>query len=298
MTSVHRILIALLPLSCTADDGASTGTDTDVSSSVSTSGSVATAGNTSSGSDTNTSSATSTSPSTATTATTTTSTTTATTTSTATTATTTTTTTTGFMPSVGEGVFLYTGAGGNNYDTDAVALEMLYDAAGIGVTRSDVVTGDLTAEHGCLVLLNPKSDLPPEVHEAAQAMVDGGGRVVFQTEHSGYGGHDIANALLEEMGSSLLSLPESRGGWAMVDLASAPPLTDGISELSPFFVARVDIGSGEAIATLSGEEWVVIARESVSQGEVVIVGDGSMFGYSLSHGDNKQFILNFAAPTL
>jgi hypothetical protein len=203
-------------------------------------------------------------------------------------------TTTGFAPTVGDGVFLYTGSGGDNYDTDAAALESLYTNAGIPVTRSDVIDGDVSAEHGCLVLLNPRDSLPAQVVDAAQAMVDGGGRVVFQTEHSGYGGHEIANAVLEGLGSSLRSLPESRSGWAMVDIAAAPPLTDGVGELSPFFVARVEVGAGEAIATLTGEDWVVIARESVSEGEVVVVTDGSMFGYSLDSGDNERFILNFA----
>ncbi len=160
--------------------------------------------------------------------------------------------------------------------------------------KRQIVDGDVTAEHGCLVLLNPTADLPGEVVDAAQAMVDGGGRVVFQTEHSNYGGHGIANALLEDLGSSLRSLAESRSGWAMVDIASAPPLTDGVDELAPFYVARVEVGGGEAIATLTGEEWVVIARESVSEGEVVVVGDGSMFGYSLDTGNNEQFMLNFA----
>lgn len=205
------------------------------------------------------------------------------------------TSTTGFTPTVGDGVYLYTGAGGDNYDTDAEALEALYAGAGIAVTRSETIAGDISADYGCLVLLNPRDALPAAVGDAAQALLDGGGRVVFQTEHSSYGGHDVANALLGELGASMRSIDDSQSGWPDLTLGAAPPLTDGVSALAPFFVARVDLGaSGEAIATIQGSDWVVMGRESVGHGEVVIVGDGSMFGYSLDEADNQTFMLNFA----
>lgn len=278
--SLFSILTAsALTLGCTPDDGASTGTNTESSATTITSTSASSSGDPSASASASSSSGATSDATEATSDT---------------TETDETMTTTGFVPTVGDGVFLYTGSGGDNYDTDAAALESLYTNAGIPVTRSDVIDGDVSEEHGCLVLLNPRDSLPPQVVDAAQAMVDGGGRVVFQTEHSGYGGHEIANAVLEGLGSSLRSLPESRSGWATVDIASAPPLTDGVGELSPFFVARVEVGAGEAIATLTGEDWVVIARESVGEGEVVVVTDGSMFGYSLDSGDNERFILNFA----
>ena len=143
-----------------------------------------------------------------------------------------TTSTTGFTPTVGDGVFLYTGAGGDNYDTDAAAVEALYAGAGVKVTRSETIAGDITADHGCLVLLNPSQALPAAVGDAAQALLDGGGRVVFQTEHSGYGGHDVANALLADLGATIRSVEESESGWPELTLTPAPPLTDGVSELA------------------------------------------------------------------
>ncbi|MCA9660005.1 MAG: hypothetical protein KC486_16800 [Myxococcales bacterium] len=289
MSRLRRTLLASLLLAACADDVGDAGSETQTTAATTatttastTGGGTATTGDGTSGSETSSGSSASGA---------------ATTDATSTSSDTTddTTSTTGFTPTVGDGVFLYTGAGGDNYDTDAAAVEALYAGAGVKVTRSETIAGDITADHGCLVLLNPSQALPAAVGDAAQALLDGGGRVVFQTEHSGYGGHDVANALLADLGATIRSVEESESGWPELTLTPAPPLTDGVSELAPFYVARVDLGAGGApIATIQGSDWVVIGRESVGHGEVVIVGDGSMFGYSLDDADNRAFILNFA----
>jgi hypothetical protein len=291
MSRLHRTLLASLLLTACADDVGDAGSETQTTAATattattaSTTGGTATTEDGTSGGET--SSATSASATATTDATT----------DNTTSMTDDTTSTTGFTPTVGDGVFLYTGAGGDNYDTDAEAVEALYAGAGVKVSRSETIAGDITADHGCLVLLNPSQALPAAVGDAAQALIDGGGRVVFQTEHSGYGGHDVANALLADLGATIRSVEDSQSGWPELTLTPAAPLTDGVSSLAPFFVARVDLGAaGQPLATIEGGDWVVIGHESVGNGEVVVVGDGSMFGYSLDEADNQTFILNFAA---
>jgi hypothetical protein len=200
----------------------------------------------------------------------------------------------GFERTVGDGVLLYTGSGGNNWDTDADAVRAAYEGAGVEAAVSADIPADLTDTYGILVLLNPTEALPADVTLAAEAVIAGGGRVVLQTEHSGYGGHDQANRVLEAIGSTMTAVEDSQAGELTLALTPVPPLTDGVDEIVPFYAARVDVGEGVALGRLA-DDFVVIGYERVGNGDAVVIADGSMFGYSLDRADNERFIVNLAS---
>jgi len=99
--------------------------------------------------------------------------------------------------------------------------------------------------------------------------------------------------MLAAIGSTMRSLPTLESGLLDLVVTPAPPITDGVSSIRPFWSASVELGSGRALGATAGG-YVSIGYEEVDRGEVVIIGDASMWGYSLDEGDNQQFILNLA----
>lgn len=204
--------------------------------------------------------------------------------------------------SVGAGVFVYTGSDGDNWDTNLPKVLEVYEDGGVAVASGDALPADLLDSYGVLIVLNPLAELDASVAPAATSIVARGGRLVYQTEHGGYGGHEQANQVLGAVGSSMRSVEASLSGRATATLESVPPLTDGVSALSPYYTAYVDVGQGTALAREVGSgtpdsgdgDWVLIGYEAVGRGDVVLVADTSMFGYTLADDDNARFILNLA----
>lgn len=194
--------------------------------------------------------------------------------------------------SVGDGVYLYWGAGGGGPDHEPEAVGDLFRSAEIPVTVSSIVPSNLTADHGVLVLLNPL-ELEPSLLDAARELVERGGRLVAVVDHSGYGGHDVAAAVLEAAGSSMRSVEDLRGGSLDLVLEDVPGLLDGVAEVKPYYAARVEVGDGIALGQ-TDDGYVALGYEKVGIGDVLVIGDASMFGYAIDHGDNSTFILNFA----
>lgn len=193
---------------------------------------------------------------------------------------------------VGDGVYLYWGAGGGGPDHDPEGVGDLFRSAEIPVTVSSIVPSNLTTDHGVLVLLNPR-ELEPSLLDAARELVERGGRLVAVVDHSGYGGHDVAAAVLEAAGSSMRSAPDLESGSLDLILEDVPGLLDGVAEVKPYYAASVEVGDGIALGQTEGG-YVAIGYEKVGIGDVLVIGDASMFGYALDHGDNATFILNFA----
>lgn len=194
---------------------------------------------------------------------------------------------------VGEAVLLYWGSSGGGPDHVPEDPAGVYRGAGISVTVSETVPANLADDYGVLVLLNPLAPMPPSVGVAARDLVSRGGRLVSVVDHSGYGGHEQAGEVLAAVGSTMRSVPETYPGQLVLTLADVPELSEGVSTILPFYSARIEIGSGIAFGQTE-DGWIAIGYEEVGRGDVLIVGDASMFGYALGDGDNAAFIRNFA----
>lgn len=72
-------------------------------------------------------------------------------------------------------------------------------------------------------------------------------------------------------------------------------LLAGVSALSVFYSASIEIGDGLAVGTTDDGE-VSIAYEQIGTGDIVFVADGSFFGYSISDDDNSRFLQNLGTP--
>lgn len=195
--------------------------------------------------------------------------------------------------SVGAGVFLYYGSGGGGPDHRPEDPESVYRDASIPVSIGETVPENLADEFGVLVLLNPMNEMPPEVGERARALVSRGGRLVSVVDHSGYGGHEAAAPVLAAVGSTMRSIADLEAGYLELQLADVPELRDGVTTVSPYYSARIDVGDGIAFGQ-TADGYVAIGYEEVGRGDVLIVGDASMFGYALDTDDNAAFIRNFA----
>lgn len=195
---------------------------------------------------------------------------------------------------VGPGVLLYNGNGGGAYDIYEDDLVALYADAGIDATVSSEVPSGLADTYGLLVLLSPTGGFPADAVDEGQALLARGGRVVVVTEHSGYGDHEGASAFLADLGSTLRSVYAQRTGTQVLGIDAVPPLTEGVSSLELYYCADVDVGRGEALGVRADGE-PGIGWEAVDRGDVVLVPDGSLFGYALGNADNARFVRNLAA---
>ncbi len=196
------------------------------------------------------------------------------------------------LPTVGSGVLLYNGSGGGAYDIYEEDLVALYESADIPVTLTDTIPADFEADHGVLILLSP-SGFDDTLVSAGQTLLAGGGRLVVVTEHGGFGDHEGAAEYLARLGSTLVPVERSITGELDLELSSLAPLTDGVSAMTLFYAAEVEPGEGAAVGVY--EDATVIAAEEVDQGQVVVVCDGSVFGYVLEEADNTSFVLNLAS---
>jgi hypothetical protein len=91
--------------------------------------------------------------------------------------------------SVGEGVFLYNGAGGGAYDIYEADVAALFSAAGISVTVGATIPAGLVDDYGTLILMSPTTGYADSLTKAGVGLLARGGRVVVVTEHSGYADH-------------------------------------------------------------------------------------------------------------
>ena len=126
----------------------------------------------------------------------------------------------------------------------------------------------------------------------AQALLARGGTVVVVTEHSGYGDHAGATAYLADLGCTLASLGGLRSGTQALSVGTVAGVTDGVAALTLFYGAEIDLGAdGVAVATYD-DGAPAIGTEQVGAGRVVLVPDGSFFGYVLDEADNRTLLLN------
>lgn len=196
---------------------------------------------------------------------------------------------------VGDGVLLFTGYGGGNWYGTGEELADLYAREGVRARLDDTLPSDLADTYGVLVLLNPVETLGGEVLAAATELVRRGGRVVVSVEWDDYGSPDNANLVFDAVGSTIVARVGDDDGSSVLDVPSAPPLTDGVSELYVWGVADIVPGRGVALGE-TDEGRTPIVWEALDRGDVVAIGDGTMLGYSLSERDNERFFLNLAEP--
>jgi hypothetical protein len=205
------------------------------------------------------------------------------------------------VPPVGVGVFLYTGAGGGGPGTDLYVEDVaaLFTGSGIDAVVGDALPGSFTDDFRLLILMNPMTDIPATVADAALDLVGRGGRVVIIMEHCKngcWGNAEADSTLVAHLGGTMVLSGKGGAPLAVTNLVvtPVPPITDGVSEIVVYYSGSVDIGEGVALGSVSGGD-VVIGYEPVGRGDLVVVADSSMFGYVMDAGDNEQFILNLAA---
>ncbi len=193
----------------------------------------------------------------------------------------------------GNGVLLYTGANATAWDQVPSTVRDLYVDSGVPAIVAATLPSTFLADYGVLLLENPTTTIGDDVVTSAKQLLGRGGRVVSVVDHSSYGGHAVAAALLTAVGSTMHSNPTSMPGSLQLIVTPTPPLTDGVTSIRPYYAASVTLGSGHALgATADG--YVVIGYERVLRGDVVVIGDSSMFGFALGTDDNKKFIVNLA----
>jgi hypothetical protein len=195
------------------------------------------------------------------------------------------------LPPAGDAVLLYIGNGGGAYDISVDAMVSLYEKAGVTVDSSEIVPADLADRYGTILLLSPTSGFPDAA--PARELLQRGGTVLVAVEHGGYGDWEGATARLAEIGSSLDALGGSTGGTVQLSITSVGAATKGVSSLLIFYYGDVEVGDGVALGTRDDGE-PGIGWEEVGAGQVILVPDGSMCGYSLDEGDNRRFLKNLA----
>lgn len=191
----------------------------------------------------------------------------------------------------GAGVFVFTGANGDGPDHSASSVKDVFVAAGIPADTADELPAGFLADFGVLVLDNPREAVPIDVVTTAKHLLRRGGRVVSIVDHSGYGGHEPAKTVLSAIGSSMHSNPTLVTGYLDLVLTPIAPLTDGVTAINPYWSASVSLGAGIALGKMA-DGYVAIGYERVGNGEVVVIGDASMFGFGLERADNRKFIVN------
>ncbi|HND31431.1 MAG TPA: hypothetical protein PLA94_15625 [Myxococcota bacterium] len=195
------------------------------------------------------------------------------------------------LPPAGDAVLLYIGNGGGAYDISAESLLALYEDAGVAAEISDKVPTDLADRYGTILLLSPTSGFPDAA--PARELLQRGGTVLVAVEHGGYGDWAGATTWLGEIGSSMEALGGSTGGTVDLAITSVGSATKGVSSLLIFYYGDIDVGDGVALGTREDDE-PGIGWEEVGAGQVILVPDGSMFGYSLDQADNRRFLKNLA----
>jgi hypothetical protein len=203
-------------------------------------------------------------------------------------------------PPPGAGVFLYTGAGGGGPGTDLFvdAVEALLSGGGVETLVGDALPAGFADDYGVLVLMNPMDSIPSGVGDAAQELLDRGGRVVIVMEHCKngcWGNAEADNALIERLGGTMVLSGEGGATLEMTSLVvtPVPPLTDGVGEIVVYYSGSVDAGDGVALGVVDGGD-AVVGYEALGAGDLVVVADSSMFGYVMDAGDNERFVLNLA----
>lgn len=195
------------------------------------------------------------------------------------------------LPPAGDAVLLYIGNGGGAYDISVDDLASLYEDAGVAADISEEVPSDLADQYGTILLLSPMSGFPEPA--PARELLQRGGTVLVAVEHGGYGDLEGATAWLDKVGSSLQALGGSTGGTVELSINSVGSATKGVSSLLIFYYGDIDVGDGEALGTRDDGK-PGIGWEPVGAGQVILVPDGSMFGYSLDEADNRRFLKNLA----
>ncbi len=191
----------------------------------------------------------------------------------------------------GDAVLLYNGNGGGAYDISVDALAALYEDAGVSADISEEVPADLADRYGTILLLSPTSGFPEP--GPAKALLERGGTVLVAVEHGGYGDWEGATEWLGKIGSSLEALGGSNGQTVQLSVTSVGAATKGVSSLQIFYFGEIDVGDGVALGVHDNGD-PGIGWEAVGPGQVILVPDGSMFGYSLDGADNRRFLKNLA----
>jgi hypothetical protein len=200
----------------------------------------------------------------------------------------------------GDGVFLYTGAGGGGPVTDMYIddVRALFADAGHDVVVGETLPSPIPDDLGLIALMNPTEDLPDDVGAAGLELTGRGGRILVVMEHCKdgcWGNAETLNSFLATIGSTMSLSGEGGGPLERVSLsiASVPPITDGVESVVVYYTGSVDPGDGISLGVIPGGD-VVIGWEAVGAGDVVTVADSTVFGYVLGDGDNERFVQNLA----
>ena len=164
--------------------------------------------------------------------------------------------------------------------------------SGLTVTVATTLPADFAQAYGVLFLMNPMQTLPPDVVNAAVALVQRGGQVVSLMDHDGWGNADAHNAFFKAAGSTLRLNVVGDGGDLPLMVHPFTGLTEGITSLKAYYSGSVTGGQavGDISLTSPAGTMTVVAAEQLGCGRVVAVADVSIFGYYAAEGDNLAFL--------